>query len=672
VGVPNQLCGLNNFDKRLVQKCPPNANAIRSIVFQKDNLAVVNGANTEIQVPLLNFFMPVKEAARTSFTVPAKTLNLPMNLYKMDLAGLDSGSGVKFLAMLPTFGTASSLLSPLCGGTMSSSPTDYIEWAFEKDIEIGSLKDEPVIGPVSIAGPSGNSFCSFDTTVINKLEYAWGSYLSVTGASGSMWVATNGGLLNWNGKDMKLWNTLNSNSPTDFLNTLTVDSSDTLWIGSDRGLLKFSTTTGFTKQWNLSNSPVLSNNIQALKVYRPGKLAIGTDSGLSLFNYEQDNWSSFDIYSTPELDHNNILSIATDSNFLFLGTVGGVYMYDHVLDTWSTSPFNSSTAGWTAPDEVKALEAYNGNLYIGTTGGLVVVPYTGGTASTILAGPSGPASDSYDSLRVVNYYSDARLYIGHSDAVSVYSISNNSWELTASSTSYPYLTSGVKDILPDFLSGATSSDTIFMGSQDDEKGLGRLAFGSGLTGSEFSPVPESSKATNLLLSFPLNPSCTPLSNPPGQEGRWSTLSANTNVDLGQLYPSNQKLYFIFSKPMGATPNFDDFVTLKKGLTGEGTVITGAWTYNTSRTLGIFTPSSELEKASPYNISFTQGSTASDSSYVKEKINVGFYTEDIVPLLGWNKMGKILIHSGAEENYTQGLYLRNPQSFGVNITTLIGK
>ena len=58
--------------------------------------------------------------------------------------------------------------------------------------------------------------------------------------------------------------------------------------------------------------------------------------------------------------------------------------------------------------------------------------------------------------------------------------------------------------------------------------------------------------------------------------------------------------------------------------------------------------------------------------LKEKINTGFYTEDIVPVLGWNVLGKMLIHTGAESNLTQGLYLRNPQTTGVNFTTLIGK
>ena len=55
MAVPNQACGLSTFDKRVMAKCPPNPNAIRSVVFSRDNLSVVNGATTEIQISLLNF-----------------------------------------------------------------------------------------------------------------------------------------------------------------------------------------------------------------------------------------------------------------------------------------------------------------------------------------------------------------------------------------------------------------------------------------------------------------------------------------------------------------------------------------------------------------------------------------------------------------------------------------
>jgi hypothetical protein len=672
VAVPKQACGLTTFDKRLMAKCPPNPNAIRSIVFSRDNLAVVNGATTEIQISLLNFFVPVVDAARTSFTLPAKTPNVPLTIYKLDLAGLDTDEKVKFLGLLPNYGsTANNLISPICGGTAGMSTAEYTEWAFIKDIEVGELYNKPIIGP------SGSSTLSFDISEINKLEFSWGGYVSSTGASGSLWIGTNGGLLNWNGIETKLWNTLNSNSPSDYIKTIAVDSSNSVWVGTNAGLSRFSTTEGFSTKWNLSNSNILSDNVSSLKLYSTKKIAVGTDNGLSLLNYDDNTWKNFNAFNTYELQYSNIASLATDSNYIFSGTLGGVYTYDFLLDKWNSAPFNTTTPGWTAPVSVTAIEAYGGNIYVGTTGGLVIVPYMGGTATTVLSGLTGPISNNYKSLRVVKYGTDQRLYASHDDGFSVYSITDDAWILTADSSSYAYLGTGINDLLPDSVLGS-SNETVFFGSETVGEGVARIYFGpTGASGSIFSYIPESNKLTNLLLSFPLNPSCTPLAQPVGTPGQWEILLNNTtNVDTSQLYPNNQPLYFLFSKDMrGGTAgyvNFQDNVTVSSGLTGSASTVSGTWMADQAGKLFIFTPSTPLDKATPYNLSFSQGATAGDGSNVKEKINTGFYTEDIVPILGWNVLGKMLIHTGAESNLTQGLYLRNPQSTGVNFTTLIGK
>ncbi len=673
MAVPNQPCGLTNFDSRLVSKCPPNPNAIRSIIFSRDNLSVVNGASTEIQISLLPLFIPVSNAARTSISLPASIPNIPLTLYKLDLAGLDLNEEVKFLGLLPTYGASAAATSSLCSGaTVTGSTTEFIEWAFIDDIEKGQLYDQTPLGPI------GNT--SFDISVINKFDFSWGGWVNATGASGSMWIATDGGLLKWDGAEMKLWNTLNSNSSTDYINTLSVDSYNNVWVGTDNGIARFFEKEGFSQKWNTLNSPILSNNVTSLKVLPSNKIAIGTDSGLSIFDKNANTWKNFNSYNTAQLHHNLIKSISSENSYIFTGTTGGVYVYDSSTNLWNSSPFNSNTPGWTAPNSVQCLESYGGNIYAGTTNGLVVVPYMGGTATTILSGATGPASNYYMSIRLVNKGGDYRLYIGHDNAYSVYSITSNSWISSSTSTSYPYLGSGVKDILPDYLSPA-ADETLFLGSLEPTEGLARIFAGggsgaSGASGPGFSYVPESDKLTNILLTIPLNPSCTPLAPPVTSPGQWKELLNNTtNVDASQLYANHQPLYFLFSKDMrGATGavNFINRVTVSSGLEGSSDVVSGAWTANQTGKLFVFTPNAPLDKAAPYNLKVTQGATAGDGSNVKEKINVGFYTENISPVLGWNVLGKILIHSGADNKYTQGLYLRNPQVTGVNITTLIGR
>ena len=114
------------------------------------------------------------------------------------------------------------------------------------------------------------------------------------------------------------------------------------------------------------------------------------------------------------------------------------------------------------------------------------------------------------------------------------------------------------------------------------------------------------------------------------------------------------------------------MTLSLGLTGSTATVSGSWSWDASGKFGTFVPGTAMEKATQYNLSITNGATATDNSYLKEKIDVGFYTENISPILGWKPLGKMLIHTGTENHLTQGLYLRNPQSTGVNVTTLIGR
>ncbi len=639
MSIPNQSCGITTFTGS-ISKCPPNPNAIRAIVVQRDNLAVINGADTEIQVSLSKFFIPVLNAARTSFSLQAAVSNTPLLIYKLDLAGLDENDKVKFIGLLPTYGTSNNT-SPLCGSTASStaSQAEYMEWCFLKDIDDGELYDMPVVGP------SGSDTLSFSTSTINRLSFSWGGYLSFTGGTGSMWAATEGGLLKWDGSNAKLWNTLNSGSLSDKLTWLEVDQYNSVWISSNKGISRFSESVGYTLHLNSDNSEILSDNVNSFKIYNVDKIAIATDSGLSLTDFTGSTWSNFDIFNTPELSYNNITAINADTNYIFTGTTGGVFIYDYLINSWNSLPFNSiNTPGWSADDSVLSIEMYNSNLYIGTSTGLVIMPFTGSTAQTIVSGASGPGSSYFKSLRIVDYSGEIKLYAGHNDGFSAYNIDTDTWYVSKDGLDNSYFYGEINDVLPDFLSGATVTETMFFANGASSNGLAKYEYPADY----FSIVPESYKNANLLLNYPIN----------------STVS--------QLYPSNQPFYFMFSKNMLPGTSFENNIKIAKGLTGTGATVSGTWVWDSTGRLATFTPTLPLSKADDYNVTLTQGSTANDNSYLKEKINVGFYTENIVPILGWNVMGKMLVHTGAEGNYTECLYLRNPQSTATNVIALIGR
>ncbi len=654
MALPKQTVGLTNF-KLSISKCPPNPDAIRAIVFTKcDNLSVVNGANTEIQIPLTKFFVPVENAARLSFSIPAAAPALPYTLYKLDLGGVDIDGGVKFISIFPDYGT---------GNTATGN--QFVQWTNLNSIDEGVLYDEPPIGP------SGSTATSFSTYQINQLEFSWGGYLTYNSpGSGYLYAATNGGLLRWDGYDMKLWNTLNSGSPSDYISCLAVNSSEVL-VGSNRGISVFTESQGFYKNYT-TGWGLPSDNITGLKMLSTGYAVAATDKGFSIFHPTGTTFSNYNIYNSPLLKHNYITKIAASEDLnIFAGTTGGVYMLNSVAKTWLKYPLNSTTiTGWSAPDDVTCIDEYNGNLYVGTTGGVVIIPYSGitgtsfpyagVTATTVIAGASGPYSNYFSSLRIEKYNTGSyQLFAGHGgDGIvsdsgwSIYDIDADSWFYQASNGD---LSGGpITDVLPDYLSGASTAETLFIGNAVNS-GIWNTITDTG----DISTVPGTADGTNILLTLPKG------------------LSGNGNyiVDDSRLYGTEQPLFFLFSKDMtgGATSgiSFENFFNMTSGIDGTGSTVSGTWTWGSLGTYAVFTPDS-LEKAKGYNFTLAQGSTAADGTYLKEGLNVGYYTENISPVLGWNYLGKMLTLSGTDGSYVTSIYLRNPQSSTVNFIALIGR
>ena len=644
MAVPNQTIGLTNFTGSF-SACPPNPNAIRAITFTKcSNLSVVNGATTEIQIDLSSFYVPVKNAGRASFTIPAKSSQMvPYVINKMDFGGLDTNGQVKYIAIFPQYGTG------------ASANSYYLEWASNASIETGELYDLPVVGP------GGES--SFKFFNISQLAFSYGGSLDYYGGgTGSIYAATTGGLLKWDGTSATLFNTLNSNSTTDFLSSIAVDTNNYVWLGTDSGVVRFNEKGGFSTVFTTSNTSLPSNYINCLKLFGVNQGVVGTDNGLSIFDTAKVSLTaSYDIYNSPLLRHNYITCVEGSSDpYIFAGTTGGVYVLNPTTSKWNKFPLNSSSVtGWTAPDEIQSVASCNGNLYIGTTGGLVILPYAaavgatispipGVTASVVLGGGTGPYSSNFCSLRVENCSGSNRLYAGHDNGgVSILKIDTNDWYYVGQIDGLSG--SNILDVLPDFLTSA--SDTFYSCSTIGEAGIQKTLISSNLQ----DYVPGSEDRTDILVAVP---------------GGTAPGTGNYTVDGTKLYSINQPIYLVFSKPMDISSVAGGF-SLVMGISGDGSPVTGSATLSSDGYVFTFTPDSPLQRAQGYNLKLSLGCTAEDGSYVAEGLNVGFYTENIDPILGWNPLGKMMVLSGSDIQLTSGFYLRNPQSIDVNIIALIG-
>ena len=626
MSLPKQQIGLTNFSGS-VNCCPPNPDAIRAIVFSRDNLAVVNGATTEIQIPLDKFFIPVEEAARTSFTIPGTIDGIPYVLDKLDLAGVQDTLGqVKFIGLFPQYGTG------------ASANSMNIEWTTAKSIEQGELYTTPPLPSLS------NS--NLEYWNVNKLSFSWGGSLNKsTGVTGKLYAATNGGLIEWDGSKTKLWNTLNTQIPTDYINSLVVDNDNTIWLATNIGVIKYQPT-----QNGVFTTTPYNEYTNDIKLVSNDGFVAATNNGLSVFYKDLSLIGNYNVYNSPLLKHNVIKTVeVSDELFIFAGTTGGIYVFDSNTMKWNPKPLNSSTVqGWTCSDEILSLAFYNSTLYVGTSNGLVYFPYSGITGSvtpfpgvnaSVITNTDGPLSNNFSSLKIRRYGDDFNLYVAHggtASGISVMNMSSGDWWFTESNT-FP-----VNDIMPDFLSD--SYQKIYIGSH--ELGLQMWDTNSMI----LENVPGENSPSNLLLTIP-------------------------SFATG-LCSTAQPMTFLFSKPMevlglsNSPYTIESFAELRKGLTG-GELINGEWNWDSTQRLATYTPES-LSKASPYNLTISLGSVALDGSYLEDGLKFSFYTENISPVLGWNPIGKILTLSGSNTNHIDNIYLRNTETSGINIISLIGR
>jgi hypothetical protein len=133
---------------------------------------------------------------------------------------------------------------------------------------------------------------------------------------------------------------------------------------------------------------------------------------------------------------------------------------------------------------------------------------------------------------------------------------------------------------------------------------------------------------------------------PGQQAESTSGLFQPNTIVESVISVGSSSLVTFSKPTGFV-TIGDYITFKRSDT-------------------------PLQKSQLYNMRIANGATAQDASLLANTLNIIFYTENIVPISGWKPLGKMLTLSGTEGKYTEGIYLRNPQSSSINITALVGR
>lgn len=181
----------------------------------------------------------------------------------------------------------------------------------------------------------------------------------------TLWICTDRGLIRLRSNQFTIFNTQNSPLPSNVINDIFVDALGIWWIATDQGLVSKNDTNWTT--YNTSNSGIPSDFIVSVKVDQIGNVWVATPNGLGMF--DRSNWYVFNTQNSG-LPDNYITFIELDAtnNSKWIGTYHGGLVHwignnFNVFDT-SNSPLPTNSVTAFAFDTSR-------NRWIGTTKGLV-------------------------------------------------------------------------------------------------------------------------------------------------------------------------------------------------------------------------------------------------------------------------------------------------------------
>ncbi|MEO8512019.1 MAG: two-component regulator propeller domain-containing protein [Ignavibacteria bacterium] len=195
-------------------------------------------------------------------------------------------------------------------------------------------------------------------------------------STGSLWLGTDNGLIYFNPEnktekvfknELKDENSISSNNITNLLPA----SNGVLWVGTNNGLNKLENNkiTRYINNPNDSNS-ISENSILALYEDKDKNIWAGTYAGLNRFNNASNTFTHFkkDLGNPQSLSNNYVFSFCEDSagNF-WVGTGGGLNLFNR-----STGTFRGYTEKNGISNSVICgiLPDVNGNLWLSTKKGL--------------------------------------------------------------------------------------------------------------------------------------------------------------------------------------------------------------------------------------------------------------------------------------------------------------
>ena len=144
--------------------------------------------------------------------------------------------------------------------------------------------------------------------------------------NGCKWLATSNGLVRYNGKFETMLNKKINGIKDDNFISLTIDNEDKIWAGTNNGLYSFQG--NIWRVYNKNNSSIPDNHIWDIVVDSENKKWIATKNGIATI--QENEWEIFNKKNTP-LETNVIKIIKFDDyDRLWVGTDKGMVTFDGV------------------------------------------------------------------------------------------------------------------------------------------------------------------------------------------------------------------------------------------------------------------------------------------------------------------------------------------------------
>ncbi|ROL57339.1 T9SS C-terminal target domain-containing protein [Bacteroidetes/Chlorobi group bacterium Naka2016] len=189
----------------------------------------------------------------------------------------------------------------------------------------------------------------------------------------TLWICTDRGLVRLRSNQFVVYNSQNSPLPSDIINDIYVDAVGIWWIATNKGLVMKSDTNWVV--FNRLNSGIPDDYVNTVKVDPMGNVWVATPNGLGM--YDRTDWYVFNTNNSG-LPDNFITFIEFDNfnNSKWVGTLHGGLVH------WIGDNFNVyDTSNSMLPSNAVTAFAFDTshNKWVGTNNGLVLIDQMGWT-----------------------------------------------------------------------------------------------------------------------------------------------------------------------------------------------------------------------------------------------------------------------------------------------------